>query len=65
MAIDATGLVALESTIESLNHSGIKVVLIGVRPQPRRALAKAGFADQPGKLEITDETVDTLSGFLG
>lgn len=64
-AIDATGLVALESAIRSLNASGIKVVLIGVRPQPRRALTKAGFVDRPGKLEITDETVDTVTRFIG
>jgi SulP family sulfate permease len=63
-AIDATGLVALESAIQSLNASGIKVVLIGVRPQPRRALTKAGFVDRPGKLEITDETVDTVTRFI-
>lgn len=64
-AIDATGLVALESAIRSLNASGIKVVLIGVRPQPRRALTKAGFVDRPGQLEITDETVDTVTRFIG
>jgi SulP family sulfate permease len=64
-AIDATGLVALETTIERLNSQGIKVVLSGVRPQPLRALAKAGFEDQPGTLEITDNTTATLDRFLG
>jgi SulP family sulfate permease len=64
-AIDATGLVALETTIERLNGQGIKVVLSGVRAQPRRALAKAGFEDRPGRLEITDDTTITLDSFLG
>jgi sulfate permease, SulP family len=64
-AIDATGLVALESVVERLNDSGVKVVLSGVRPQPRRALAKAGFVDRPGRLEVTDDTETTLSTFLG
>jgi SulP family sulfate permease len=64
-AIDATGLVALESVVERLNDAGVKVVLSGVRPQPRRALAKAGFVDRPGRLEVTDDTEATVSTFLG
>lgn len=64
-AIDATGLVALESTVSRLNRAGAKVVLSGVRAQPRRALAKAGFRDETGKLEITDNTGDTLERVLG
>ncbi len=64
-AIDATGLVALETTVQRLNGFGIKVVLSGVRSQPRRALAKAGFADSPGQLEITDNTGATLERWIG
>lgn len=64
-AIDATGLVALESTVARLNRSGVKVVLSGVRPQPRRALEKAGFVDAEGTLEITDDTDTTLDRLLG
>ena len=63
-AVDATGLVALESIVERLNRHGAKVVITGVRPQPRRALDKAGFHDEPGKLEITDDTNTTLERFL-
>lgn len=63
-AIDATGLVALETTIERLNSQKIKVVLSGVRPQPRRALAKAGIEDIPGLVEITDDTTNTLDRFI-
>jgi SulP family sulfate permease len=62
-AVDATGLVALESTIARLHGHGIKVVLSGVKPQPRRALDKAGFKDEPGRLEITDDTDITLERF--
>ncbi len=63
-AVDATGLVALESIVERLNRHGAKVVISGVRPQPRRALSKAGFRDEPGKLEITDDTNTTLERFF-
>jgi len=64
-AVDATGLVALESAVKRMNGLGIKVVLTGVQPQPRRALEKAGFRDQPGRLEITDDVETTLTGLLG
>jgi SulP family sulfate permease len=60
-AVDATGLVALESTIESLNRLGIKVLLTGVQPQPKRAFSRAGIVDVVGKLEITDNVGDTIT----
>jgi hypothetical protein len=41
------------------------VVLSGVWAHSRRALAKAGFEDREGKLEITDDTTITLNRFLG
>ncbi len=63
-AVDATGLVALESIVERLNRNGAKVLITGVRPQPKRALDKAGFHDEPDKLEITDDTNTTLERFL-
>lgn len=65
LAIDATGLVALESTVARLYRSGVKVVLSGVRPQPRRALENAGFVDAEGRLEVTDNTDTTLNRILG
>jgi SulP family sulfate permease len=64
-AIDATGLVALETTIQRLNSQSVKVVLSGVRSQPRRALDKAGFEQKPDLLEITDDTSVTLDRFIG
>jgi SulP family sulfate permease len=51
-AIDATGLVALESLIHRLNGAGIKVILVGVEGQPLHALAKAGFRNRKGRLRI-------------
>jgi SulP family sulfate permease len=51
-AIDATGLVALESLVASLNDAGIKVILAGVGGQPLRAFAKAGWRDRKGRLRI-------------
>ncbi len=64
-AVDATGLVALESAVHRLNGAGIKVVLTGVQPQPRRALAKAGFEDRPPLLEVTENVDITLTRFQG
>lgn len=42
-AIDATGLVALESSLRHLEHVGVEVEIVNVKPQPTRALAKAGI----------------------
>ncbi|HEX9800206.1 MAG TPA: C4-dicarboxylic acid transporter DauA [Thermoanaerobaculia bacterium] len=50
--VDATGLVALDSTVGKLRHAGVVVVLAGVQPQPLRALAKAGWRNVPGSLAI-------------
>jgi SulP family sulfate permease len=50
--IDATGLVALDSTVGKLRDAGIVVVLAGVQPQPLRALAKAQWRNIPGSLAI-------------
>ncbi len=63
-AVDATGLVALQTAIHRLNASAIKVVLTGVQAQPRRALTKAGFKDEPGRLEVADDVDVTLTRFL-
>ena len=40
-AMDATGLVSLESAVERLQALGVYVVLAGVQSQPLRVLAKA------------------------
>jgi sulfate permease, SulP family len=51
-AIDATGLVALQSLVERLNEAGIKVILAGVRPQPLRVFARAGWRNRKGRFRI-------------
>jgi SulP family sulfate permease len=50
--LDATGLVALDSTVARMRDAGVVVVLAGVQPQPLRALAKAGWRNVPGSLAI-------------
>jgi SulP family sulfate permease len=51
-AMDATGLVSLESLLRRLNEAGVKVILAGVQPQPMRVLAKAGWRNRHGRLRI-------------
>jgi len=51
-ALDATGLVALESLVTDLNQGGVKVVFVGLQRQPLRALARAGWRNRKGRLRI-------------
>ena len=51
-AIDATGIVGLESLVARLNESGIKVILVGMQGQPLHALARAGWRNRKGRLRI-------------
>jgi SulP family sulfate permease len=51
-ALDATGLVALESLVKRLNGRSIKVILAGVQTQPMRALARARWRNRRGQLRI-------------
>jgi SulP family sulfate permease len=51
-AIDATGLVHLQSLLERLNGAGIKVILAGIQPQPLSALARAGWRNRQGRIRI-------------
>ncbi|MBP1642946.1 MAG: sulfate permease [Acidobacteria bacterium] len=50
--LDATGLVALDTTVGKLRDAGVVVVLAGVQVQPLRALAKAHWRNVPGSLAI-------------
>jgi SulP family sulfate permease len=52
-AIDATGLVSLESALERLYKQHIQVVLAGIQVQPAEVLERAGLVEQPGRLSIT------------
>jgi SulP family sulfate permease len=51
-AIDATGIVALESLVSRLNEAGVKVILVGIQDHPLRALARAGWRNRKGRLRI-------------
>jgi MFS superfamily sulfate permease-like transporter len=51
-AIDATGIVGLESLVARLNESGVKVILVGIQGQPLHALAGAGWRNRKGRLRI-------------
>jgi len=51
-AVDATGLVNLQSLVARLNEAGVKVILAGVQPQPMRAFAKARWRTRKGRLRI-------------
>ena len=44
-AMDATGLVNLESALDRLEQEGVEVILTGVQPQPAGLLAKAGILE--------------------
>lgn len=56
-AMDATGLVALESAIDKLHKAKAFVIVMGVQPQPERVLEKAGLLDRPERL-VTCATID-------
>lgn len=48
--LDATGLVNLESILDSLHRRHIFVILAGLRGQPARTLMKAGIRRETGRL---------------
>jgi SulP family sulfate permease len=51
-AIDATGLVSLESAVARLHQLGMFVVLGGVQAQPLRALARSGLRDRREQIAV-------------
>jgi len=53
-AMDATGLVALESVIERLRKNNGLAILSGVRDQPRSLLRKAHWETRPGVIICAD-----------
>lgn len=59
-AMDATGLVALESLLKKLHSSGVLVQIVGIQPQPRGVMRKAGISEQPGVLTFHATLEDAL-----
>jgi len=51
-AMDATGLVSLETAVERLESLGVFVVLAGVQSQPLRVLAKSGLARRSDRIAV-------------
>ena len=53
-AMDATGLVGLESALDQLDASGTFVILCNVQTQPRKLLDKSGHDENPGLAYCTN-----------
>jgi SulP family sulfate permease len=60
-AIDATGLVGLETVLGKLRRGGHKVILTGVRPQVAGVLEKAEIRREPGKIAFAPDIDTALS----
>jgi SulP family sulfate permease len=60
-AIDATGLVALETTVDRLKRNGHKVILAGMRPQVSDVVARSELKPERGKLAIAPDLDAALS----
>jgi SulP family sulfate permease len=60
-AIDATGLVALETLLGKLKRDGHKVILAGMKPQVTEVIARAGITPERGKLAIAPDLDAALS----
>jgi SulP family sulfate permease len=50
--MDATGLVALEGTVDRLQKMGIYVILAGVQVQPLQVLAKSGIHEREDRIAV-------------
>ena len=59
--MDATGMVALESILDRLQRSGKKVILVGMREEPRALLDRAGVRRVAGKLAFAPDVDTALS----
>src|SRR5205823_11996068 len=51
-AMDATGLVALESALGRLKKAGCLAVITGLRHQPATVLRRGNVREEPGRLAI-------------
>jgi SulP family sulfate permease len=60
-AIDATGLVALESALDGLRRRRTLAILSGLPPQPRRVLADAGVVAEEGRLLLCPDLASSLA----
>lgn len=68
LAIDATGLRALEDVVESAHRQGTRLLLTGVHPQPRAAMERAGLLEKIGKDAVVPDlaaAVERARGIVG
>jgi SulP family sulfate permease len=66
-AMDATGMNALESVVERMQHRGAKVIISGIHQQPLLMLRRAGFIDTIGRenfLPTFDEALERATALL-
>jgi SulP family sulfate permease len=61
LAIDATGINALEDILEKLQKRGKHLILSGPHTQPLFAMTKAGFIDRIGRENLCGDIVDALA----
>ena len=59
--MDATGLVALESVLDRLYRSNIKVIFAGLVPEVGEILERAGIKRDPGKLAYAPDVETAIS----
>jgi len=60
-ALDATGLINLESAAARLRSQGIYLVLAGIKGQPQKALARAGLKGESNTLAIFEDFDDAIA----
>ncbi|CAG0983780.1 C4-dicarboxylic acid transporter DauA [Myxococcaceae bacterium] len=60
-AMDATGLVNLESALSRLHRAGTMVILGGLQPQPAQVLERAGIESEDGKLVLCESFDDAIA----
>jgi SulP family sulfate permease len=59
--MDATGLVALESVLDRLHRSKVKVILAGLTPEVSELLDRAGLKRDPGRLAYAPDVETAIS----
>jgi sulfate permease, SulP family len=59
--IDVTALVALESALDRLYRSRIKVIFAGLTPEVAELLDRAGIKRQPGRLAYAPDVETAIS----
>jgi len=60
LAIDATGIRAIEELLSGLRHSGTRFILSGIHKQPLFALTQAGLLERIGEDNLTGTLAEAL-----